>query len=120
LLAKVHQLHQLPVPAACDVFKMMCAGTACDLHLACMHTSFVLQVAYIVPLAPTWHQHPLLVLLLLLVTPQAKEHLFSMLVWHERLLYDPARQATLQAAHAVADKLTKLGTGLRWLLGSSK
>jgi hypothetical protein len=51
---------------------------------------------------------------------QAKEHLFSMLVWHERLLYDPARQANLAAAQAVADKLTKLGTGLKWLLGSSK
>jgi hypothetical protein len=43
-----------------------------------------------------------------------------MLVWHERLLYDPARQANLAAAQAVADKLTKLGTGLKWLLGSSK
>uniref|UniRef100_A0A383VT33 Domain of unknown function at the cortex 1 domain-containing protein n=1 Tax=Tetradesmus obliquus TaxID=3088 RepID=A0A383VT33_TETOB len=51
---------------------------------------------------------------------KAKEHLFSMLVWHERLLYDPARQATMQAAHAMADKLTRLGSGLRWLLGSSK
>lgn len=59
-------------------------------------------------------------MLLLLLSLQAKEHLFSMLVWHERLLYDPARQATMQAAHAMADKLTRLGSGLRWLLGSSK
>jgi hypothetical protein len=51
---------------------------------------------------------------------KAKEHLFSMLVWHERLLYEPARQATLQAAQAMADKLTRLGSGLKWLLGSGK
>uniref|UniRef100_A0A383VSP2 Domain of unknown function at the cortex 1 domain-containing protein n=1 Tax=Tetradesmus obliquus TaxID=3088 RepID=A0A383VSP2_TETOB len=51
---------------------------------------------------------------------KAKEHMFSMLVWHERLLYDPDRLANMQAAQVVAEKLSKLGTGLKWLLGGSK
>lgn len=57
---------------------------------------------------------------------QAKEYLFSLLVWHERLLYgssadsrDAAAAAASAAAAALSQQLGRLGSGLRGLLGRS-
>uniref|UniRef100_A0A383W2N9 Domain of unknown function at the cortex 1 domain-containing protein n=1 Tax=Tetradesmus obliquus TaxID=3088 RepID=A0A383W2N9_TETOB len=47
---------------------------------------------------------------------KAKEHLFSMLVWHERLLYAENTEGHA-AVQQLSERLSKLGTGLRQLLG---
>ena len=44
------------------------------------------------------------------------EYMFSMLVWHERLLYG---DDSASAAAALAERLSKWGAGFRNLLGSS-
>lgn len=46
----------------------------------------------------------------------AGEYMFSMLVWHERLLYG---EETSSAAAALAERLSKWGSGLRSLWGSA-
>jgi hypothetical protein len=53
---------------------------------------------------------------LLLLPLQAKEHLFSMLVWHERLLYAENCEGHA-AVQQLSERISKLGTGLRQLLG---
>jgi len=50
----------------------------------------------------------------------ADEYMFSMLVWHERLLYGGDDTSTAAAAAAaLAERLSKWGTGLKNLWGSS-
>lgn len=46
----------------------------------------------------------------------SNEYMFSMLVWHERLLYG----SDTSAAAALAERLSKWGAGFRSLLGGSK
>jgi hypothetical protein len=48
-----------------------------------------------------------------------KEYMFSMLVWHERLLYGEASKAAAAAAAALTDRLSKWGTGIRSLWNST-
>lgn len=50
----------------------------------------------------------------------ADEYMFSMLVWHERLLYNDDTSAAAAAAAALAERLSKWGTGLKNFWGSSR
>jgi len=45
---------------------------------------------------------------------QNNEYVFSMLVWHEKLLYD---EETWNSASKLAQKFTSMGAGLRSFLG---
>lgn len=49
----------------------------------------------------------------------ADEYMFSLLVWHERLLYGHDTSAAAAAAAALADRISKWGTGLKNIWGST-
>jgi hypothetical protein len=50
---------------------------------------------------------------------QAKEHLISMLVWHERLLYG-GHQEGASSVQQFTDHITRLGSGFKNLLSRNK
>lgn len=49
----------------------------------------------------------------------ADEYMFSMLVWHDKLLYGDDTSTAAAAAAALAERITKWGTGLKSLWGAS-
>lgn len=49
----------------------------------------------------------------------ADEYMFSMLVWHERLLYGDDTSTAAAAAAALAERISKWGNGLKSFWGSS-
>jgi hypothetical protein len=49
--------------------------------------------------------------------PQSNEYVFSMLVWHERLLYD---EETWAAGERLMSRFPSVSNGLRTLLGLNK
>jgi len=50
---------------------------------------------------------------------QAKEHLMSMLVWHERLLYGDNQEGA-SSVQQFTDHITRLGSGFKNLLSRNK
>jgi hypothetical protein len=50
-------------------------------------------------------------------SPQTNEYVFSMLVWHERLLYD---EETWTAGERLMNRFPSVSNGLRSLLGLNK
>jgi hypothetical protein len=49
----------------------------------------------------------------------ADEYMFSMLVWHDRLLYGDDTSTAAAAAAALADRISKWGTGIKSLWGGN-